>query len=436
MPTPAPIGLVQRVHSILDARLSATAPAPIALGLSGGSDSLALMLVCQAWAKTRGRKLLALTVDHGLQAASAEWAAFCRARAMARGIEHRTLVWTPPQLSGGLPAAARAARHALLAEASRAAGAHVLLMGHTADDLAESAAMRAAGSTVPDARLWSPSPAWPQGRDLFLLRPLLGERRQALRDWLVQAGEGWIEDPANADLRFARARARANVSELPAPDQGDEAAGPATRTALPAAGPLEAAGGLRIPATAGERVLGRALLCAAGGTRPPRRDRLEMAMARLAAGESIVLAGARAWREGDQVLVCREPGELRRSKASDLVLCRGGTAVWDGRFELEPPMDWSGAPLRVRALAGSTSRLPDGEQMALKSLPAAARGALPLVTDDATLWTCPILAVSPFVGVRALARNRLEAALGHLVHERDVANAAGLPISRVNRPSV
>src|SRR5262249_47542723 len=110
--------------------------------------------------------------------------------------------------STGLPAAARAARHGLLADAARALGAQVLLMAHTADDVAEARAMRAAGATTPEPREWAPSPAWPPGRGSFLLRPLLGVGPAAIRDWLRARGEPWTEDRANADPRYARARVR------------------------------------------------------------------------------------------------------------------------------------------------------------------------------------------------------------------------------------
>ena len=196
------------VFAILDRRLRAASPAPLAVALSGGGDSLALLLLVKAWARARARRVCALTVDHRLNPDSADWTAFCGETAARLGVDFQALAWTGEKPATGLPAAARAARHALLADAARDAGAKVLLMGHTADDLAESAAMREDGSTVADAREWSPSPAWPEGRDLFILRPLLGVSRAALRAHLREAGETWIDDPANDDVRFARARAR------------------------------------------------------------------------------------------------------------------------------------------------------------------------------------------------------------------------------------
>src|SRR5205085_8990913 len=76
-------------------------------------------------------------------------------------------------------------------------------------------AMREAGATMPDPHEWAPSPAWPEGRGVFLLRPLLGVRRAAIREWLEGRGERWIDDPANEDPRFARARARRQAPGSP-----------------------------------------------------------------------------------------------------------------------------------------------------------------------------------------------------------------------------
>lgn len=413
------------VEAVLDGRLCANAAvpiavAPIAVGLSGGGDSLALLLLARDWARKRGRRVMALTVDHGLQAASRVWAQQCADRCRRLGIEHRILAWAGPWPTSGLPAAARAARHALLAEACREAGASVLLLGHTADDLAESAAMRAEGSTVPDARLWAPSPAWPQGRGVFLLRPLLSLGRADLRRWLAERGETWIEDPANTDDRFARSRARKAL----APVRSDDRTGQDDQPVSPSADILAAEpwGGLRLRRAASGSVLAAACLCAAGTARPPRSARIEGLLARLAGPGPVVstLAGARIDARDDEILVLREPGELSRRPIAPTPLPRNGTMVFDGRFELSA----QDTDLVVMPLDGRAVRLCEREKAALKTLPPAARRGLPLVSDGDGLWTCPILADSAFVSARSLVLKRFEAFLGHVVREADAHSVA------------
>lgn len=426
------------VFPILDRRLRPASPAPLAVGLSGGGDSLALLLIVRAWAAAHGRRIIVLTVDHGLNPDSAAWTEVCAETAGRLGVAFRALAWTGDKPSTGLPAAAREARHALLADAAREAGAKVLVLGHTADDLTEAAAMRAEGSTVADAREWGPSPAWPEGRDVFLLRPLLGVSRAALRDYLREAGETWIDDPANADLRFARARARAAQSS-PRSGEGDhpkdgggagaEASGqtgiqdqaaetgaaPSTllrRVPLPATqgGETCSWGGLTLPRTSLPTTVAMAALCAAGTSRPPRGDSLSLLGRRLRDGEPFVvtLAGARIEADGQAIMVMRDAGEISRGQLAPLPLRPGETVVWDGRFEIATDR----ADLTVKPLSGLAAKLPPRQQTRLKAVPAPARPTLPVLVRHDGAVSCPILAEPPPVRVTALALARFEAATG------------------------
>ncbi len=424
------------VFAILDRRLRAASPAPLAVALSGGGDSLALLLLVKAWARARARRVCALTVDHRLNPDSADWTAFCGETAARLGVDFQALAWTGEKPATGLPAAARAARHALLADAARDSGARVLLMGHTADDLVESAAMRQDGSTVADAREWSPSPAWPEGRDLFILRPLLGVSRAALRAHLRDAGETWIDDPANEDVRFARARARL-LHSSPRRGEGDHAkhgggvganaSGPLLNSGP--SGEIRSApstmlrmvplptmwGGLTLSRTASPREIAVAALCAAGTDRPPRGESLSRIIDGLRRGDPFVtsLAGARIDIDWTEIRVMREAGEFTRRAPPAADLPPGRAVVWDGRFELIA----SRPGLRVRMLAGEASRLPPPQQTRLKTLPAAARPTLPLVFDADGRVSCPILAEQPSTRVRSLALPRFEAATGRVDSE-------------------
>lgn len=384
------------------------------VALSGGGDSVALLNLTADWAAARGRPLLALTVDHGLNPDSAGWTSRAEAAADAVGADWRGLVWGGDKPSTGLPAAARLARHRLLADAAREAGAHVILIAHTADDVSEGELMRAEGSTLGRLREWAPSPVWPQGRGLALFRPLLDVRRATLRDWLSGRGADWIDDPANEDLRFARARARrrlATTAPIPAPS----AEGPAT-------GVIGVEDDIvRLTRWASPRALSAALVCAGGGDRPPRGDRLSAVRARLQAGEDFTstLCGARLEAEGELVRITREPGEFRRGAARPQALTPDAEAIWDGRWRLtvsEP--GWSAVPA-----AGRMAALSPADQAILRQLPAAARGARPVLirnVPDATVLA------GEAAKAHALVEARLALALDRMTHERDLeAHARG-----------
>lgn len=396
-------------EAVLDARLERHVDRPLAVALSGGGDSMALLHLAAAWAGRRGRRLLALTVDHGLNPDSPRWNAVAERTARAAGADWRLLRWTGPKPAAGLPAAARRARHARLADAARAAGARVVLLAHTADDVAEAELMRAEGSSLGRLREWSPSPAWPEGRGLMLLRPLLGARSEELREGLAAAGADWIEDPANADPRFARARARARLAGN-APTPPPDGAGGSAAGVLAVEDDL-----IRLERATSARALAAALVCAGGGDRPPRGERLAALLARLGAGEDFaaVLAGARLAAAGDRVVVCREPGELRRRAAAPLPLAPGAETVWDGRWALTAPdAGWSVVPA-----AGLRTRLSDADRAALRRLPPAVRGARPvLIRNDP-----PATVLAGSVGeAHALVEERLARTLDRMTHESDL----------------
>lgn len=405
-------------HQILDRRLSSDRSRPLVVAFSGGGDSLALLLMADAWARQAGRELLIVTIDHRLQAASAEWARACERVAERLGRPFRTLAWEGSKPTRGLPAAARRARHDLLAQAACEAGAHIIILGHTADDILEARAMRAAGSTTPEPREWAPSPAWPIGRGLFLLRPMLGQRRANLRAWLNARGEAWIDDPANADPRFARVRARLLTGEHTAPVARVEPPALSIAEAI-----AENAGVLTLarerlreaPPHEAQRLIAMACVCAGGGARATAGLRVARAAEALRGGDAIVatLAGARLEADRALVRIFREVGEAARGGLARTPLSVGETIVWDGRFEITAAR----SGLEVRHLAGLTTHLVKDERHRLSELPSAARGGLPAVVDASGAVTCPSLGGDPSAEVRSLVGERLRAAAGLVTRE-------------------
>lgn len=179
--------------------------ARIGVAVSGGPDSLALLLLAEAaWP---GR-VCAATVDHGLRPESAAEAAWVADLCATRGIPHRTLTPDAP-ITGSLQAEARRARYALLDAWRVAEGAACVMTAHHADDQAETLLMRLnRGAGVGGL-------AGIRAVNRHVVRPLLGWRRAELQAIVDAAGITALRDPSNEDLRFDRARFRRHLADAP-----------------------------------------------------------------------------------------------------------------------------------------------------------------------------------------------------------------------------
>ena len=281
------------------------------------------------------------------------------------------------------------------------------------------------------AGLLPPSPAWPEGRGIFLLRPMLGLRRSAIRRALSTAGEAWIEDPANVDLNSARARARTALGG----SQGMAITPDSDRVQVGhlACQVREQVGGILVLDRAAvaeatqpvlTRLIGLILLCAAGGERPPRREKLQRLAQRITTEGAFVstLAGARLEADAQSLRFGREPGEQRRHKLSGLVLEPGRPVVWDGRFEIMAiTAGWT-----LTTLAGLAARLPKDQRAKLKPIPAGLRKGLPTLLRGRDA-SCPQLSENQDVTLRSLILDRLKAASGGIVTESASASVAETP---------
>ncbi|MGY4573809.1 tRNA lysidine(34) synthetase TilS [Bradyrhizobium pachyrhizi] len=193
----------------------AGAPA-LLLAVSGGPDSVALMWLAARWrrALAQGPRLVAVTVDHGLRPEAAREARDVKRLARSLDLPHHTLRWTGPKPGTGVPAAARAARYRLLAQAARRHGATHILTAHTRDDQAETLLMRMLrGSGVAGLSAM----ARETERDgVLLTRPLLDISKAQLIATLKKARIGFADDPTNRDRSFTRPRLRALMPMLAA----------------------------------------------------------------------------------------------------------------------------------------------------------------------------------------------------------------------------
>jgi tRNA(Ile)-lysidine synthase len=301
-----PAELVERFRCDLEALVPS--PGTLAIAVSGGPDSLALLLLAHAAYPGRVR---AATVDHGLRAEAAAEAAAVAALCGTLGIPHRILAAVVEPVGEGLQAAARRARYAALAEWMDEEGLDLLLTAHHADDQAETLLMRLnRGSGVAGLAAVRGTGAVPgtDGR-LRLCRPLLGWRRGELRAIVEAAGIEAAQDPSNADEAFDRARLRRRLAETPWLDPDALARSAAllaeAESALEwVAEPLFAAraeagtGGITLrpqglPPELLRRLVLRCLESVAPGARP-RGEKLAAFIARLHAGGTATLGGVKA----------------------------------------------------------------------------------------------------------------------------------------------
>lgn len=187
-------------------------PRPLAVALSGGADSTALLIACvERWPG----QVSALHVHHGLQAAADDFEQHCRRLCAAWGVPLHVRRVQAQSAPGQSPEeVARRARYAALAGMAGACGAACVMLGHHADDQVETLLLALSrGAGLPGL---AAMPAQMQRHGVPMLRPLLQVRGAEIRAWLRARGQGWVEDPSNADTRLTRNRIRQQV--LPALD--------------------------------------------------------------------------------------------------------------------------------------------------------------------------------------------------------------------------
>ena len=380
----------------------------IALAVSGGSDSMALLHLARLWG---GPALHVLTVDHGLRPGSAEEAARVAAFCARHGIAHETLHWRREGTGGNLPDEARTARYSLMANACAAQGTDTLLTGHTMDDQAETVLLRLGrGSGVdglaamrPVTDLWS----------LRIVRPLLGLRRMDLRRMLAGAGIGWSDDPTNEDRRYRRIAARDALEALApvgiAPDRlaataeamadarevlercADQLAGMACDVSPLGYVVLRPAALAAVPRETARRLLARLLCAVSGNPYRPRLDALSGLLARIAehgfAGAT--LHGCRVDPVAQGVAIQREPGACIADSPLSSV-----RTVWDGRFVIDASPTMAGHGLRVSATGEDGLRLLKSEgaplPVAWTAAPRPARLCTPALRRGPDLLAVPL----------------------------------------------
>jgi tRNA(Ile)-lysidine synthase len=383
--------------SAVDTCLPRDRAARLGVAVSGGGDSVALLHLVWRRARYLGQEVEAVTLDHGLRPEAAAEARAVADLCARLGVRQTTLEWTGARV-GNIMAAARDARYRLIADWARDRGIAPVLLGHTADDLAETFLMRLGRKAGLDGLAAMDQTFRRQG--MTWSRPLLQQTRAALRAYLRRNAVDWTEDPTNDDPRYDRTRARAGLGAL-APLGVDVEGLNETAEALRMARSalehytaqeaqrhvIEDRGDLLIPhgLDAGlhpeieRRLIARGLQWVAGATYAPRRttlanlrSALENEGPRQTAAGCLVTA-----RAGSVLRLSREPNAVAQTRCAT-------RKIWDGRWRLDGPH----APgLEIRALGEGVRDCPGWRDT---GLPRASLMASPAVWRGDALIAAPL----------------------------------------------
>ena len=395
----------------------------VLLGVSGGPDSMALMLLATHWLAAAGPAAPSVhvaTVDHRLRAGSADEAAWVACQATAMGFKHHALVWAGAKPATGRQQAARDARYRLLADLVASLSPAALdgqpvgiALAHHLDDQAETFIMRLQrGSGVDGLAGMKPmrghagSPRFEDGRpglgpEIRIVRPFLAIAKSRLLATLQARNIPWLEDPSNVSADFERVRIRKAMKSLH--DLGltsevigtsaqrlaragaaleqltEELAGRALQTHAGAYAQMATADFDAAPVELRLRLVQRLVRWYGGASEPPRMTKLEALAVRLAQGRPMAstLGGCQIRRTDVAIRALREPG---RAGLPVLELQPGEAATWDRRFLVSAGPCWPG-PVIVKALPAETLTRLDGASRqagaAPISLPRAAALGLP-----------------------------------------------------------
>ena len=370
-----------------------TRAGPIAVAVSGGSDSLGLLYALRDWARAQADPppLVAVTVDHGLRPAAADEALRVSAICIPLGIPHDILRWDGWDGRGNLQDQARRARYRLIGDWARQGGIEHVALGHTRDDNIETFLMGLGRGAGLDGLSGMRRRFRRDGVQFH--RPLLNTTRDALRTLLTSHGQDWIDDPSNEDTRFERVRLRRALAALDLPlDQMALSIDNLNATRRDLGRELDARiGGLcqmhgpdllipqdtfaALSAEFRRRTLNAALRLISGADYPPRARQLARLL-EASPGDAATLHGCVITTGADWLRIAREPAAV----AGHSVDHQG---LWDGRWQVRQGEPAPQTP-EIRAL-GVDGLRQCGDLWRDTGVPRASLAASPALWEGETL---------------------------------------------------
>ncbi|MEO1198642.1 MAG: tRNA lysidine(34) synthetase TilS [Pseudomonadota bacterium] len=371
----------------------------VVLAVSGGPDSMALLLLFSDWRREEpdAPEAVVATMDHGIRPESRGEAEHVAAWAKSAGLGHETLQGDAIDISRNVQGQARRARYDALRGFATEMDADMVLTAHHRDDQAETVLIRLArGSGVDGLAAMAERTDW---AGVTVFRPFIAIPKERLVATLDAYGHPYFEDPSNDADRFLRARVRKMMPQLAREGlTRDRLAATAhrlrrARTALEEVtaehldrtAVLDPGGFATVDATVlvaapeeiSLRALSRLILVIGGGPYPAQIDKIEGLFERIQASEGkrfagATLGGCRIAPERGRLLFVRE---LVRAHQSELTLAAGQSAIFDGRFHVSVCETLSDS-VTIRPLGVEGWAL-IGEAGARRALPAVAGRTLP-----------------------------------------------------------
>lgn len=384
-------------------QFSGAPPPRLGVAVSGGGDSVALLHILTRCFAPEQTELSVATVDHGLRPEAAIEADQVRDMCDALGITHSKLRWRGWDGVGNLQEKAREARFKMLSDWAHMQDLSLVLLGHTADDQAETLLMRLARLAGVNGLSGMPTRRTING--VTFMRPMLGLTRAQLRAYLLRHGIGWAEDPSNDDDRFDRVKARRALAALE--DLGVTASGLSQVAAnlrqardaldwysfLAARDLIYIQGGCvvldqrmfrTLPVEVARRLVVQSVRWISRSEHPPRRSAVENALTAIRQGHAMTMAGCHIVTYGKNAWICRE------HKVVSDETCETD-ALWDGRWTVRRQRDVDGCHMAALG-AGGLVQCPDWREF---GIPRAAQISGPAIWRQDELVAAPLARNEP-----------------------------------------
>lgn len=380
---------------------------PVAVAVSGGPDSLGLLILANKWAKKHQNKIIGLTVDHKLRPDSTKEALDVQKYLQSLNVEHHILTWEGPKPNTHVQEYARFARYQLLKEWCKTNNVSFLLLGHHRQDQEETFWMRLASGSGLDGLSGIKTKTVIDG--ITLIRPLLQFSKEQIKQVLKEINATWINDPSNHKPSFFRSRFRDFVREeglnqnrlinvMHKLSIDSDFIHENLCNAIEQVVRLHESGYITIDKKAfsslhiaiSQRLISHLMMWFSGSNYPPRNEKVVGVIEKLKMGKPFT-AGSIHWSPKKNLFVLKR--ELNKNQTALSLNSIKNDLVWDHRFIVK-------ANIR-EVLGDNTDLAPLGRQPWLRKeiqtdIPYSVWPTLPSLWQNAKIVSVPHLCYNPF----------------------------------------